>query len=212
MKQTFVLDFHDLEIGRPGLEEVLKLKEHYPALKVTLFMVPLAQSVLNGKITPKQYQEWADFLKKQDWIELCPHGVTHQGDEMLHYRTPKGRKAEVHYEMANLYIDAAEHTFKQLGLPFKKIWASPHWLSSWDTLKALWDRGYTLAVDPNQLTPSGGPTYKWNWSIDKSIPISPLVKGHGHLYPPSPNAIQTHLGNLLKIPTNAEFRWVSEVL
>lgn len=214
-KKTIVLDADDLEVGKPGLEHILKLKEHYPGLKFTLFMVPIPQAGVAGNITSAEYKKWAKFLvKNKDWLEICPHGVMHAGHEMKWEVTKSGKQRLVNYETANLYIDAAEHTFKQLNLPFAKIWKSPHWESSPDTLKALWDRGYTVAVDPNQEVPLGGPVYLYNWSFDQPIPDISFLKGHGHMHTPGANrnALERCMRNLLKMPTDAEFKFISEVL
>jgi hypothetical protein len=213
IKRTIVLDFDDLECGKPGLEEVLKLKEHFPNLKVTFFMVPMPMGLLKGELSTSKYREWAGFLREnQDWIEICPHGFTHSGFEMRNYQTKTGKIKVVDTKTANLMIDSAEKMFKELNLPFKKIWKSPFWESSQDTIRALWNRGYTVACDPNQPIPIGGDVYLFNWSIEKPMPKLPIVYGHGHLYPPSANAIQFAMSNLLAMPEDAEFKFVSETL
>lgn len=209
MKKVVSLETHDLELHRAGLDEFVKLKEHLPNLKVTFFTVPIPRALTSKVATVEDYQEWADWLRNQDWIEICPHGMTHSGFEMKHL---PGKKKLVDYDTANSYIDVAEHTFQQLNLPFKKIWASPFWETSPEAYKALWDRGYTVAVDPNQEIPEGGPVYTYNWSIDKPFPAEEkVVKGHGHMYPPSANAIQSCLENVLSIPQDYEFKFVSEL-
>lgn len=216
VKKTFVLDFDDLEIGKPGLDLIFKLKEHYPKLKISLFFVPLAEMVLSRQITTKEYRAWIDELKKLDWVELLPHGVTHQQGEMMVRTTQKGKEVPLDYKNANLYLDVVEHTYKDLGLPLKKIWKSPHWLSSPATCKALWDRGYTIAVDPNQPMPVGGNVYVYNWSVEFKYQSKywdyDVVKGHGHMYGKINNAIHKCLNNLLSIPPDAEFKFVSEVV
>ena len=125
MKQTFVLDFDDLMFGWPGVEELLKLKEHYPKLKVSLFMTPVPEMILKNQIDPDKYKEWAQELKK-DWIEICPHGLTHQGQEMMFRTNQRGRVVLLDYDTAKMYIEAAEKTFPELDLPYQKIWKSPH--------------------------------------------------------------------------------------
>lgn len=212
--KTLVLDFDDLELGKPGLEMVLKVKDHYPGLKVTFFMTPAAENLLNGNIKPAQYREWVEHLKQYDWIEVCPHGFAHMGHEMKWYKNNRGNVKMVDYQVANEIIDASEHTFNDLGLPFKKIWKSPHWETSPDAYKALWDRGYVVAVDPNQDIPLGGPIYLYNWSINEEIPDVDFIKGHGHMFDPysNLNAIQNCFPQLLSMPTDAQFKFVSEVV
>jgi len=209
MSQTFILDFDDLEFAKPGLEELIKLKEHYPKLKVTCFMTPIPEVILKEAHTPKEYQDWANELKKLDWIEICPHGITHQGPEML-MMEENGKMALVDKKTAKSYLEAVEHTFKQLGLKYKKIWKSPHWQTSPGAYKVLWKRGYKVACDPNEAHPDDA--YLYDWSIDTPIPLRPVVKGHGHLTPNNSNYIRRCIRNLVKIPTDAEFLWVSEAI
>lgn len=206
---TIVLDIDDLAIGSPGLDEFIRLREHLPNLKVTFFMIPIPAALVKKTVTVAEYQDWADWLKNQDWIEICPHGMTHAPYEMKYLH---GQKRLLDYETAKTFIRASERTFEQLSLPYQKIWKSPFWESSPECYRALWDEGYTVAVDRNQKKPEGGPVYVYNWSIDEPIPDYDLLKGHGHMYPPSANAIQRSFQNILKLPTDAEFKFVSEVL
>lgn len=211
MSYTIFLDVDDLEIGKQGLEHFLNLKEHYPNLKVTFFMVPIPSTVLQKKTTMAQYKEWARWLKENsDWIEICPHGMTHSGFEMKYY-SERGKEKLVDYETAMLYLDAVEKMFAELELPYQKIWKSPHWETSPEAYRALWDRGYTVAVDKNQPVPNGGPVYIYSWSIDTPFPEGEsVVKAHGHMYPPSRNAINLCLDTILTMPTDATFKFLSE--
>jgi hypothetical protein len=210
---TIILEFDDLEANKPGLDEVIRLKEHYPTLKVTFFMVPIPQSLLAKDLKLVDYRKWSDWVKAQDWIEVCPHGMTHAGFEMKYATNNRGREVLVDYDLANIYLDAVEHTFKELDLPYQKVWKSPHWETSPDALKAIWDRGYVIACDPNQPVPEGGPVYLYDWSIDTPYPKGQeIVKAHGHMYPPSSNAIGYSWRTVLQMPQDAEFKFVSEVL
>jgi hypothetical protein len=209
MSQTFILDADDLEYGLPGLEDVLKLKEHYPKLKFTFFMTPIPGILLANQSTPEKYKEWAKVLK-QDWIEICPHGLTHQGQEFLYRLNRKNKPVLLDYETAKTYIKAAEKTFNELELPFKKIWKSPHWATSSEAYDAIIDAGYTIACDPNQPYPSN--SYLYNWSYDMPVSRRPVVKGHGHLHGNNRNTIRRCISNILEIPTDSEFKFVSEAV
>jgi len=209
MSQTFILEADDLEFGKGGFEDVLKLKEHYPNLKFTFFMTPIPNILLSGQSTPDKYKEWAEHLKK-DWIEICPHGLTHQGQEFLYRLTQKNKPKLLDYKTAKIYIEAGEGTFAQLDLPYKKIWKSPHWATSPEAYDAIKDKGYEIACDPNQPHPDNA--YLYNWSYDQPISYRPVVKGHGHLHGSSPNTIRRCIKNLLEIPTDAEFKFVSEAI
>ena len=209
MSQTFVCEADDLQFGMPGLEDVLKLKEHYPKLKFTFFMTPIPGILLEQQSTPEKYKEWAKHLKK-DWIEICPHGLTHQGQEFLYRLNNRNKPVILDYETAKIYIKAAEKTFAQLDLPFKKIWKSPHWATSPGAYDAIKDMGYTIACDPNQPYPDGA--YLYNWSYDQPVSYRPVVKGHGHLYGNNNNTIRKCISNLMQMPADAEFLTVSEAI
>jgi len=209
MSQIFVLEADDLEFGKSGFEDVLKLKEHYPKLKFTFFMVPIPNILLAQQSSPAKYKEWAKHLKR-DWIEICPHGLTHQGQEFFYRLNRNNKPVLLDYETAKLYIQAAEKTFAQLDLPFKKIWKSPHWATSPEAYDAIKDMGYKIACDPNQPHPDDA--YLYNWSFDQPISHRPIVKGHGHINGSSPNVIRRCIKNLLQIPTDATFKFVSEAI
>ena len=209
MNQIFVLDADDLEFGKGGFEDVLKLKEHYPKMKFTFFMTPIPNILLANQSSVADYKKWTDYLK-QDWIEICPHGLTHQGQEFFYRLDQNGNPKLLDYETAKLYIQAAEKTFNELGLPFQKIWKSPHWATSPEAYDAIKDMGYKIACNPFEPHPEDA--YLYNWSYDHSISYRPVVKGHGHLNGNSPNVIRKCIKNLLQIPEDATFKFVSEAI
>lgn len=210
--QEIVMDFDDLECGMRGLEELLMVKEHFPKFRCTCFTIPIPRGFLKKDLKFKDYKAWADELKKFDWIEIAPHGMTHQGHEMKWVEEKDG-KQPVTKRDAELFIKVVEKTLRDVGLPFVKVWKSPYWETSLDAYAALKNAGYTVAIDPNQPDPpmAGLDTYKYNWSIEKPMPKNKIVKGHGHINN-SANNLLTNIDKLMNMPTDAEFLTVAEYL
>lgn len=198
-----VVDIDDFGPGT-ALENLLKIKEHYPKFKVTALMIPGNISLFTGDLTMDKYKEWAAIVKENlDWIEICPHGFGHIKGEML-----LASKKE-----AKMLIKAAENMLKYLGLPFTKVWKSPYWQTSEAAYKVLRDMGYTVMVDRNQPRPEikDLKTYFYNWSIDEPMPKGSLIKAHGHFYGTN-NDIALCMPNLFSLPPDTEFLKISEYL
>jgi hypothetical protein len=99
-----------------------------------------------------------------------------------------------------------------MGIDFAKVFKAPHWEISKEFEEVLAERGYVLAIDRNRpIVRANIPTYVWSWSIDEPIPNYPLVKGHGHVHLTN-NGLDACLPNLLKLPTDIEFKTISEYL
>lgn len=225
IKQKVVLDLDDFSVTSPNFEYILKLKEHYPNLKITLFTIPLDKFILSGKIKMDTYMRWAEMIHAySDWLEIAVHGFTHDKPEMV-----------VPYKQAKDTLKAAERMFSKIkffekrrfwgnkwkkyypNIPYKKIFKAAGWMMSDDAYKAARDMGYVVGVDRNQPTPQidGLETYKFNWSIDEPFPKEyPIMKAHGHMYatPAVQNDILTCFENLLTIPSDVEFLTISEFL
>jgi len=220
MSQTLILDLDDFSLSSPNFEYLLKLKEHFPNFKVTLFTVPVDQTILAGQVDLGKYQEWSKMLNEyKDWIEIAVHGFTHAQNEMM-----------VEYDQAIKILKASENMFKEIrfkekrfffgkkwkkykiNVPYKKIFKAPRWQMSPDAYRACRDKGYIVGIDRNQATPNikDMTYYKYNWSIEEPFPKDyRIVKGHGHISGMA-NDLSLCYENLLNMPTNAKFLFISE--
>ena len=113
------------------LDLLLDLKKSIPELKITLFTV-LGRCSMN----------WIREMKSIPWIDMCPHGWLHFGEE-----------ACVTKKEATDYLDRIE--------PFKltKVFKAPGWRISDQFCEALRERGYWLADLPDKKRPAGLKTY-----------------------------------------------------
>jgi len=203
-----VIDFDDYSATHPGHHLLLKLKEHFPNFKCTCFTPAFSLAVFFRKMEVEKFKEWGKIVAANSgWIEIAPHGFSHLKGEML---TKDKKRAE-------MIIKAIENLFGQLGIPFVKIFKAPHWQISPAAEEVLKERGYVLAIDRNKPTVHTDiPTYVWNWDI-KDVPFPkhyPVIKAHGHIWttPGIVNGLDECLPNLLQMPQNAKFQFISEYL
>jgi len=202
-----ILDIDDLSPSMPNVDLILKLKEHYPKLKITAFTIPADTRTFNDSRDKedfsKVYDQWAAILKENPWIEIAPHGFFHNAGEML-----------CDEEKAKQIILAGENLFKHYEIPFVKIFKAPKWQMSPAAYTVLRDMGYMVAIDRNNpIVPiTGLKTYKYSWSFEEPFPKNEkIVKGHGHMVGME-NAIDFSFTNLLNMPDDAEFLTVSEYM
>jgi len=202
IKQTFIFDFDDFSSTRPGMEYLKKMKEHYPNFKCTLFTVPFSSMYVTNGVDVDKLYEWAEIVKEEsDWLEIAVHGFVHTKGECL---LPKDK--------ARTLIKASENLFKKIKLPFVKIFKAPYWQMSKEFEEVLLEEGYVKAIDRNNpLVYTPIKTYTWTWSMEEPIPTYHTVKAHGHVWE-TPNGINNVLPNLLKIPTDVDFKFISEYL
>lgn len=199
--QTFIYDFDDFALDKPGYDLLVKIKEHYPNFKCTCFTPAFNMNVFLKKVSTDRFKTWGKIVKDIDWIEIAPHGFSHLKGECLTDR-----------KQFTTMILAIENLFKYLELPYVKIFKAPHWEISEEAEKVLKERGYILAIDRNNpVVRVEMPTYVWNWSIDEPMPKYPLIKAHGHVWLTN-NGLDKCLPNILRMPQNAEFKTVGEYL
>lgn len=185
-----------------GFNFLQKLKDHYPDFKCTLFTVPFHYRYYTREMKIAKLEEWAKLVRGIDWIEMAPHGFAHIRGEWL--MTNK--------KLILTSIKAMENLFKRLELNFIKVFKAPHWELSKETEEILNERGYTLAIDRNNpKTFTNIPTYIFNWSTEDKIPSYHTIKGHGHMWD-TPNGLNKCYYNLLRIPVDAEFKFISQYL
>lgn len=201
--QTFVIDLDDFGSINPGYDLLLKLREHFPDFKATLFTVPFSLKYFYKSAPIEKLKIWGKNVTEQsDWLEIAPHGFAHLRGEWL--VTDK--------KQINIQLDAMENLFGQIGIKFIKVFKAPFWEYTKEVEEVLMERGYTLAINRNKpIVRTNIPTYVWNWSIEKPIPGYHTIKGHGHMWG-TDNGLNKCYPNLLHIPQNSKFLFISEFL
>jgi len=208
-QSVFVLDIDDYGLLLPGNEDILRIKQHYENFKITCFTIPFPKEFFlkeNWKhFTKEKYQKWAEIVNSYDWMEIAIHGFSHTTFEF-----------DCPYNKANEMLDAIENLWKEVGLKYKKIFKAPYWQYSYDSLVALKERGYIVAIDRNfpRSVPEGLQVYVYNWSFEEKIPNVKIIKGHGHAYARegTKNPIGECYQNIIsQIPEGAQFKFISEL-
>jgi len=205
MKQKVVLDIDDPTVFFCNWDKLIRLKERYPQFKVSFFFVPF--DFENEKSL--QHTLRANGLKKLkknlDWIQLIPHGVAHLPQEFLN--VPK--------KDLPLIFNAINEFMNDDGLPYEKGFKAPQWLYNQDLVDFLDEKGWWMGVDRNQPNaPRTKKFYEYGYSIDEPFWESKdeVWKLHGHMGGPSENNIEDCFLNLLKIPLDAEFHFVTDFI
>lgn len=201
-----VMDVDDFGFLLPGYDDLLALKKSFPDFKITAFTIPVPKEFYGNQnakhFSIGKYKQWAELVNEQDWIEVAIHGFSHTHNEM-----------EVSYDKAINTLKATENFFKQVGLKYEKIFKAPYWQYSYDSLVALRDMGYLVAIDRNHQrpVPDGLETYVYNWSFEEVIPEGDIIKGHGHFTGNNRNNIGDTLPNILHhLPADAHFMTIGD--
>ena len=207
MKQI-CLDFDDWSVLNNRMDLLLRLRESYPKLKVSLFTIPcdyVYEGHLNASLLRKD--TLAMIKKNLDWIEIIPHGLLHTNKEF----------EKCTYEtMIENVLPAIDETFKKDGLPYVKGFKAPYWLWNKEVVMALNDSGWWGAIDRKGAYGDMVPEryYRYTHGIDEWFSESnlPVLKLHGHITGASNNGIERCFANLFRMPTDAEFKFASELL
>lgn len=199
MKRTIILeadDFSPKVYALPFLEEI---KSHIPAFKITLFT-----NSADPGIDAETYKAWVKLVQEHyPWIEIAQHGATHAEKEF----DKKGKDLRRTYR-------SMKRANKITGLKPVKIFRAPFWQASEEAYKLFRRKGYVVATDRNQVRPDIARMrqYRWNWSFEEPDPGFPILKGHGHVTKESANYIGKCMKNLMNLPQDAEYLFVSEYL
>lgn len=205
----FYLDVDDFGFLLPGIDDMLRLKKHWPGFKMTCMTVPLPKEFYFGEnakyFTNEKYKKWAKMVNDLGFIEIGLHGFSHTMGEF-----------DCKYQHAGLQLKAAEALFEEVGLRYKKIFRAPYWQYSYDSLMALKDRGYVVCANPENpcAIPPGTKIHAHNWSFERPLPDAKVIKGHGHSSNTErvKNSLATCYENMAKvIPKDAEFGFLSEL-
>lgn len=200
-----ILDLDDYSVLRNRWDLMLQLKEHYPKLKLSLFTIPYDYEYEGVHQFRIMREEKLNLLKENlDWIQIIPHGVTHMPREF-----EKADRVAV-----KLALKAIDDAFTKDGIPYVKGFKAPFWLWNQDVCDVLDQAGWFGATDRNQPEMKATKkNYVYNWDIKDPFPKNvDVVKGHGHMTPPSANNLEQCFTNLLKMPTDAEFGFVTDEL
>jgi hypothetical protein len=199
------LDFDDWSVLNNRMDLLLRLKESYPRLKVSMFTIPF-DYVYEGDLSASLLRKdtLAMIKKNLDWIEIIPHGLIHTNREF----------EKCTYETMKLSMKAIDEQFKKDGLPYVKGFKAPYWLWNEEVVRALDDSGWWGAIDRKGYTAIPKKYYRYTHGIDEWFSESnlPVLKLHGHITAASNNGIERCFANLFRMPTDTEFKFASELL
>src|SRR5574343_341678 len=108
MKISFEL--HDGSVLRNNYELLLKLKEHIPELKVSLFFISYDYEVEMSQLSLQRKNKLKILKDNLDWIRLYPHGLMHIPNEF--------EKADE--KATELALFAIDEAFEKDELPYTK--------------------------------------------------------------------------------------------
>ena len=204
MKVALSLD--DFSVLNNRLDLLLKIKEHYPNFKVSLFTIPFdVQYEVSTQARIYREAALAKIKENLDWMQIIPHGLTHMTDEFKRcdYKLFKDK-----------VIPSIKEAFDKDGLPFEKGFKAPYWLWNKDVVRALDDEGWWGAVDRNQ--PDMLKTkkfYEYSHSLDEPYYKSNLdtLKLHGHIGSLD-NDLEKCFLNIFKLPSDVIWIYVTDYI
>lgn len=197
------LDIDDPSLLNFGWDWWLRLREHYPDLKLSVFFIPLDVSAETSQLRLEKESAIKKLKDNLDWIRLYPHGLTHM---------PREFENCDYYTMRDLVLPSIDEAFVKYELPYQKGFKAPYWLWNRKVVKALDETGWWGAIDRNQPDmEKTRRTYTYSHSIDEPFwEAEGDLKLHGHLDGSSSNDIERCFLNLLKMPQDAEFVFIDE--
>lgn len=203
--KTISLDFHDFSVIRSRMDLLLQLKDHYPNLKVSMFTIPYDYEMEMSQLNLQRDKYLKTIHDNLNWIQIIPHGIMHIPREF--------EKCDKH--TMKLSLKAVDEAFKKDGLPYEKGFCAPQWLWNEQVVKVLDDEGWWGAIDRNQ--PDMLKTkryYEYTHSIDEQFweAKEDILNLHGHMTAPSSNNLEDCFLNLMKMPRDAEFKFVTEFI
>lgn len=206
--QTVCLNFDDFSPVNNNLYFLRKLRENYPRLKISLFLIP--ESIQTGK--PEGFLDHPDLCdelrNELDWLEFCPHGWSHP-DQSAGY---KPEFEEMSYYETDRYIKLIDKFFKQINLPYQKIFKAPQYQISTAAKDCFRDNGWTLAIDgTGEFWPKDIKTVAWNWNVVNDFPLRKTVISYSHIQSIG-NGLEECWAKILQMPTDAEFKFLSEIV
>lgn len=194
------LDLHDFSIVNNRLGLLLRLKSLYPNFRVSLFTVPIDEK-----------QDWGPYLVREDslkeikkhldWMQIIPHGLKHDGLEMI----------KATYNESKEILHLGENAFERDGLPYVKGFCAPHWKWNDGVVRALDEAGWWGAVDRDNVMSRPKKFYQYNYLLNEPFPLDTDLKLHGHIYG-TKNDLGRCFSNLTRLPLDTEFVFATDCL
>lgn len=203
--KTICLDFDDFSVLRSRMDFLLRLKEHYPDLKVSMFTIPYDYEYEIGQLSIQRDESLKTIHENLDWIQIIPHGLMHIPEEF--YQCDK--------HTMRLAMKAIDEAFEKDGLPYERGFKAPYWLWNQEVVDVLDEKGWWGAVDPHQPEMcKTKKTYTYTHSIEDPFwhSTNDVLKLHGHMTLPSANNIEDCFLHLMKMPRDAKFVFASELV
>lgn len=176
-----VFDVDDFCNSKNCLEELRTLKEHYPNFNCTLFTVPTKTTI-----------ELLKEAHELGYVELCPHGFTHEPNEELKSISP---------ERLGQVLKATDNKY------YTKGFRPPGWFISVPHIQTLSELGYWVAIHERDIDKRPYCTNGY-YVCGERLPY-----WHGHTHNVCGNWIKQHLLELLiKWPKEQKFSYVSEAV
>jgi glycosyltransferase involved in cell wall biosynthesis len=205
--QTICLNFDDFSPINNNLFFLQKLKHNYPNLKVSMFTIPA--TIQSGQAESLlKHRRFCDEIRKElDWIEILPHGWHHPDSKQ-----GENEFKNITYWQTSQYIKMVDEIFKEVNLPYKKIFKPPQYSISKAAKDCFRDNGWALAVKgTGEYWPKDIKTIHYNWNINDVFPLRKVIISYGHIQDIG-NGLHGCWENLLQMPTDAKFVFMSELI
>ncbi len=164
------IDLDDFSRDNNRLDLLERLKEIFPDFKITLFTIP-AQSP----------EDWLKSLAEYGYLYFALHGFEHRYLECSSWS----------------YEEAKEKITKAFSKFYLKGFKAPYWAVSEGLFRALKELGFWVADQDIAPAPEFLPHYRYNWLIDKPVPLFPEIRGHGHVQNVCGNGLEECFSNLV---------------
>ena len=196
------LALHDFSVVHNRLDILLKLKEHFPNFKVSLFTIPIDKKM-----------DWGPYLIRGEllekirehlgWMQIITHGLRHEGSDVKNWN----------YKYTKDIVLPTIKTIFCNSLPFVNGFCAPHWRWNKEIVRALDDSGWWGAVDRDKNMPYTKKFYKYNFLLNEPFYESnlELLKLHGHIYG-TKNDVGRCIDSLLRLPLDTEWVFATECL
>lgn len=194
------LDLHDFSITNNRLDLLLKLKDHFPDFKVSLFMVPIEKKRSWGQTLIREHN-LNEIRKNLDWMQIIPHGIEHEDTREIERLTK--------YDFKNKVIPLITKAFD--GIPFEKGFCAPRWQWNKEVVEALDELGWWGAVHRDKDMPTPKRFYKYTHSLNEPFWKQDFAKVHGHVYG-TKNDLGLCMDNLLKLPKDTQFYFITNFI